>query len=182
MNRARPDAGDPILRMADAIGGLIEFWGFGRHMGRVWALLYFSREPLPASELRTRLGLSAGTISMTMKELLAWGVVHKTHRPGQRRDYYEPETDIWKMVSRVFRERELARIEVAIDAFETALAQMAARARSRDADERDHSAFVHDRVEGLLGLARIGNDLLRAMLSGQTVSALPLKDFGRFGS
>ena len=41
-------------------------------------------------------------------------------RPGERRDYYEPETSIWKMVSRVFRERELVHIREAISAFEAA--------------------------------------------------------------
>lgn len=162
--------------MADAIGGLIEFWGFKRHMGRAWTVLYFSREPLSAAELGERLSLSAGAISMTMHQLLEWGVVRKTRRPGDRRDYYEPETSIWKMVSRVFRERELRQIQVAIEAFEASLAELAELARDAAGDRRDQVRFVRQRVEFLLGIARIGDRLLRAILSGQNVSALPLKN------
>ena len=34
------------------VGRLIEFWGFKRNMGRVWAVLYLSPEPLTAQDLR----------------------------------------------------------------------------------------------------------------------------------
>jgi len=173
----QPRADELILRMADAIGGLIEFWGFRRHMGRAWAVRYFSPEPLSATALSDTLSLSAGAVSMTMNDLLKWGVVKKTHRPGERRDYYEPETSIWKMVSRVFRERELAQIHVAIEAFENAIAELARQRDSAGAAEQRRLRFVLDRVEGLLAIARIGDNLLRAILSGESVSALPLKQF-----
>ena len=34
--------------LSDAVGRLMEFWGFKRHMGRIWAVLYLSDEPLAA--------------------------------------------------------------------------------------------------------------------------------------
>jgi len=92
-----------LLKVADAIGALMEFWGFKRAMGRMWAILYMNQEPLSAQDLGDTLTMSAGAVSMTLQELLKWGVVKKAWRPGERQGYYEPETDIWKMVSRVFR-------------------------------------------------------------------------------
>lgn len=97
-------------QVADAVGGLMELWGFKRIMGRTWALLYLAETPLSAADLGDALQVSPGSVSMTVSELLKWGVVRKTWIPGDRRDFYLPETSVWKMVSRVIRERELLHV------------------------------------------------------------------------
>ena len=53
---------------------------------------------------------------------------------GERREHYEAETNIWKPVSRVFRERELRWIQTALEAFERA--RQGARAPAGDARRR----------------------------------------------
>ena len=56
---------DPaVLKVADAVGALIEGWGFKRNMGRMWAVLYLEDHALSAAELGERLGLSTGAVSM----------------------------------------------------------------------------------------------------------------------
>ena len=59
------------LRAADAVGRLVEFWGFSRHLGRAYVLLYFSEEALPTSELAARLGLSPSATSSVLSELMS---------------------------------------------------------------------------------------------------------------
>src|SRR5438128_4333212 len=114
---------DPHLHeVADAVGSLMEFWGFKRVMGRVWATLFLEGEPMAAPQICERLDISAGAASMTLGELEHWGVVVRSRRPGDRREYFEAETDVWKMVSRVLRERELVQIERALETFERARA------------------------------------------------------------
>jgi len=170
---------DPIqtaeLRVAEVIGGLMEFWGFKAVMGRLWAVLYLSPEPLAAAELGERLALSTGSISMALSDLQKWGVVRKAWRPGERRDYYEPETSIWKMVSRVFRERELGKVREAIDAFEAAI-KLVAQARSKGtSDEKKRLKFIENRLESLLTLSRLGEGLLGMLVSGSPIDPQPLK-------
>jgi HTH-type transcriptional regulator, glycine betaine synthesis regulator len=63
--------------VSDSVGRLMEFWGFKRNMGRVWTVLYLSPEPLTAGDLRDRLQLSSGAVSMTLTELLRWGTIRK---------------------------------------------------------------------------------------------------------
>src|SRR5688572_2233207 len=109
------------LRVVEVVGRLMEFWGFKPVMGRIWTVLYLSQEPVPAAELQERLSISAGAASMALSELQKWGVVRKTWRAGERKDFFEAETSIWKMVSRVFREREMVLIREAIETFEGAL-------------------------------------------------------------
>lgn len=166
-----------MLRAADAVGGLMEFWGFKRNMGRMWCVLYLSDRPLAAADLGQILQLSTGAVSMTLAELTKWGVVKKSWVPGERRDYYEPETSIWKMVSRVFRERELRQIHAAIEAFEQVVNALGRRRKSAGLDESQRLDFALGRIRGLLDLARIGERLLDAVLSGKPIDAGPLVKF-----
>lgn len=182
----RQNADEAILRIADAIGGLMEHWGFKRNMGRLWTVLYLEGAPLSAAELGDRLSLSSGAVSMILSELTQWGAIKKAWVPGERRDYYEAETNIWKMVSRVFRERELRLIRNAIEAFTEAISILETQRAAPDAnqsrdqaasDRADRAALAIERTRGLLDVARIGERLLDAMLSGESVDVLPLKSF-----
>src|SRR5438552_1803086 len=112
-----------LHEVADAVGALMEFWGFKRLMGRVWTLLFLRGEPLSAAELCEQLEISSGAASMTLSEMEHWGVVVRLRKPGDRREYFEAESDIWKMISRVMRERELMQIERALEVFERARSQ-----------------------------------------------------------
>jgi DNA-binding transcriptional regulator GbsR (MarR family) len=164
--------------VSDAIGRLMVLWGFKRNMGRVWTLLYLSNEPLTAVALRERLSLSAGAISMTLSELARWGVVHKVFRQGDRHDYYEAENGLWKMISRVLRERELAEVVLAIEAFEDALASLARRADGQTEGPRHD--VQRERIEQLLELARLGRSALDALINSARMDASWLARF-RFG-
>jgi DNA-binding transcriptional regulator GbsR (MarR family) len=164
--------------VSDAIGRLMVLWGFKRNMGRVWTLLYLSDEPIAAHVLRQRLQLSAGAVSMTLSELARWGVVRKVWRQGDRHDYFEAESSLWKMISRVLRERELAEVVSAIEAFEDALAALKRRQDS-DAGPRLHTQRA--RIEQLLELARLGRSTLDALIDSARLDAswLPRFRFGR---
>lgn len=177
MTAQSPTANEVILRVADAIGELMQFWGFKRNMGRMWSVLYLSPEPLSAAQLSQRLSLSTGAVSMLLADLSQWGVVKKSWVPGERRDYYEPESNIWKMVSRVFRQRELQHINNAIETFSQAIDILDAQRASADASQKPSLELALERIGGLLSLAGIGKKLLESMLSGEPVDATPLERF-----
>ena len=48
------------LLAADAIGDVIEHWGFRKALGRMWTVLYLAGEPLSAVALGERLQAPAG--------------------------------------------------------------------------------------------------------------------------
>src|SRR5688500_11610184 len=97
---------DGELLAAEAVGDSIDHWGFRRVLGRRCTVLYLSPEPMSAAMLASRLHLSSGAVSMALSELQKWGVVHRVFRPGERREFFEAETNFWKMISRVISERE----------------------------------------------------------------------------
>jgi|RhiMethySRZTD1v2_1073278.scaffolds.fasta_scaffold966308_2 DNA-binding transcriptional regulator GbsR (MarR family) len=157
------------LEVADTVGRLMEFWGFKRPMGRMWTLLYLSPEPLGAAEIGAELKMSAGAVSMALGELVKWGAVKKSWRPGERRDFYEAETSIGKLVQRVLRERELQLVRE----FAEALGRAEAELPSSKAGEAATLAFKRDRLQHLRQLSQLGEGLLRALVSGQAVDPTP---------
>lgn len=169
--------------VSDSVGRLMELWGFKRNLGRVWTVLYLAGGPLTAKQLRDRLQLSSGAVSMTLSELGRWGVTRKLWVQGDRRDFYEAEANIWKMVSRVIRERELAEIVQAIEAFEEALVALDHQGEGAPAELADaqRSQVQRKRIEQLLELARLGRSMLEALISSARLDAswLPRFRLGR---
>jgi HTH-type transcriptional regulator, glycine betaine synthesis regulator len=182
LGKDRDRLGPTEAAVSDVIGRLIEFWGFKRNMGRIWAILYLSPDPLSAEALRGFLQLSTGAVSMTLNELLRWGVVRKVWVQGERKDYFTAEVQLWRMISRVFNEREKAEIAFAIDVFEETLRTLDVLANSGDAAVAQRAAMQRDRVRQLLELSKLGKRLLDGLLSTAKVDAEPLTRFLLWGS
>lgn len=90
----------------DAVGNVIEFWGFKRNQGRVWALLYVRGVPMSASDIQHALSLSKGAVSMISRELEQWGVIHRVRPPNSASWHFVAETDLMRMINRVLSDRE----------------------------------------------------------------------------
>jgi DNA-binding transcriptional regulator GbsR (MarR family) len=162
------------LVVSDVIGRLIEFWGFKRNMGRVWSVLYLSPHPLSAEDLRELLQLSSGAVSMTLSELSRWGVVRKVWIQGERKDFFAAEVQLWRMISRVFNEREKIEILGAIDAFQESLQDLDRLRRDPDPKVRTRAELQFERITHLLDLAKLGKGLIDALLATAKLDAEPL--------
>ncbi|MEM6995250.1 MAG: MarR family transcriptional regulator [Myxococcota bacterium] len=150
---------DSTLAMAqrevsDVFGNIAAFWGFTRTQGRIFGLLFLSPEPLPHGEIRERLGISTGSTSMTLASLQDWGVVHRQDR------LYVAETDLWKLITGVFRRRERAEV---VDAITRMGAVVEALAQVPDASPR--LRFARARAESLHEFFRLGKRFLDAFVA-----------------
>jgi DNA-binding transcriptional regulator GbsR (MarR family) len=148
----------------------MEFWGFKRPMGRIWTLLYLAPEPLGAAEIGEALRMSAGAVSMAIGELVKWGAVKKSWRPGERRDFYEAETSIGRLVQRVLRERELALVRGFGEALDAAQRALPVERGGKPSS----LSFKRERLNELRRLSKLGESLLTALVSGKTVDPTPL--------
>lgn len=144
-------------------------------MGRVWAVLYLSPDPLSAEDLRQALSLSSGAVSMTLSD--SPGVVRKVWVQGERKDFYAAEVQLWRMIPRVFSEREKAEIVAAIEAFETALAEVSKLRHSSEPKTRARAELQHERIKQLLDLAKLGKTLIETLLATAKIDAEPLVRF-----
>jgi len=90
----------------ESVGRVIEFWGFKRNQGRVWAMLYLAEGPQGAPAIGRRLGLSKGAVSMVLRELETWSVIRRVPAESRSGVAYVAEQDLWLMISTVLRQRE----------------------------------------------------------------------------
>jgi DNA-binding transcriptional regulator GbsR (MarR family) len=162
--------------VAEALGEIIGFWNFKPSMGRVWSVLYLSAQPLDAEQIEARTGLSAGMVSTTIQELLQWGVIRRHPAPGERRRLFVAETDIWMLVTRVFRERELRLVGHVIAQLEEALRILDNEGKGHDPRQLHESRFLHTRISKVLDLARTGQRLIDRFARTGSANLRPLRD------
>src|SRR6266849_3879081 len=55
--------------------------------------------------------ISRGNVSMNLSKLVEWGLVHRVHKRGDRRDYYESLGDVWEMFTLVAAQRKRREID-----------------------------------------------------------------------
>ncbi len=104
---AGPGRSDEVVRQfVEHWGMMARSWGINATMGELFALLYITGTDWTADALREWLEVSRGNVSMNLRELMGWGVVHRIHRPGERREFYRAETNVWILFRRILGERK----------------------------------------------------------------------------
>src|SRR5262249_42517623 len=98
-----------------------------------------------------------------------WGVVRRVWKPGERKEYFEAETDFWRMISKVFDERERLLGESVRGRLEKA-ADLLRRAPPSDATKASL-----DRLNRLLSFVIVAQTVLDGFIKSRRV------DFTRFG-
>lgn len=102
----QPEMGDVVREFVEHWGLMARSWGINATMGELFALLYITGTDWTADDLRKTLDISRGNVSMNLRELMAWGVVHRVHRTGERREFYRAEADVWTLFRRILSERK----------------------------------------------------------------------------
>src|SRR5574338_90641 len=77
----------------EGLSQISRFWGFPKGMGAIFGVLYLSPTPLSLDEIVQETGLTKGAISTEIRSLARMGLVHRSTRLGDRKDYYEAESD-----------------------------------------------------------------------------------------
>ncbi len=149
----------------EAVGTVIEFWGFKRNQGRVWALLYLRGEALSAAEIQRALALSKGATSVLVRELEHWGVLRRVRRPGDRTWRFEAEQDLMAMVRRVLQSREGALVARVVADL--------ARAEAQVRRDRGAAPDVRARLGRMVRLARATERALEVFHRTARFDAIP---------
>ena len=83
---------DVFVRAASLIG-------LPRSIGEIYGLLFCTPQALSFDELVERLQISKGSVSQGLKVLRQLGAVKLHYVPGSRRDHYQPELSMKRLVS-----------------------------------------------------------------------------------
>jgi len=81
-------------------------WGINRTMAQIHALLLISPDPLTQDDIMEELNISRGNVNMNTRDLIDWGLVDRVLIPGERKEFFTAEKDIWKVATQIIKERK----------------------------------------------------------------------------
>ena len=87
-----------IDNFVESAGNLGASLGISKVVAQLYALLYVWPEPLSLDDMCELLKISKGNASMNIRYLEQWNAVKKIWQKGSRKDYYEVNPDIEKIV------------------------------------------------------------------------------------
>jgi DNA-binding transcriptional regulator GbsR (MarR family) len=136
----------PLVRsFVGHFGEMGSRWGINRTVGQIYALIYVAPQPLNADDIAERLEFSRSNVSMGLKELQAWRLVHLRHFPGDRREYFEAPGDAWEVFQTLAEERRRREIEPTLSMLRNALLEQPLTEEDRIAQERMRG--MHEVIE-----------------------------------
>ena len=125
--------------------------GHQQDHGQIHALLIASEKPLSTDEAMEELQISRGNANMNLRELINWGLIRRTSVPGDRKEYFFSESDVWKMFCTIARERKKREIEPIVRSLEECVEMVK--------DEKSSKEF-RDKLNALLGFVKMADKLL----------------------
>jgi DNA-binding transcriptional regulator GbsR (MarR family) len=159
---------------SQGLSQISNFWGFPKGMGAIFAMLYLSPTPLSLDELVLETGLTKGAVSTNVRALARLGLVHPFSQLGDRKDYYSAETDFYKSIRIILKERQNNDFKRALDTVNETIEKLEADKAKFNEKER---AFLLQRLLALQSffdaLDRLVNAIIRLDgLGGSTINKL----------
>lgn len=127
MSNALTNAQDVLL---GKINQICNKFGLNNIMAQLYAILYLSNRPLSLDDMVERLKISKGSASINIRALEGYRVVRQVWVKGSRKDFYEAETDISKVIKdrvRAMAEKRVFEVDDMIRSTEQALGSIVAQ-------------------------------------------------------
>ena len=97
---------DEIETLVDQLGSFIQYWGFKKIHGMIWAHVWLAKNPIDATTLVKRLDVSKALVSLAIKDLLKYDVIQILDKGDRRKMFLVPNTDVQTVISNVLKQRE----------------------------------------------------------------------------
>ena len=128
-------------------------WGINRTMAQIHALLLVSADPMTQDDIMEELDISRGNTNMNIRELINWGLVERVLLPGERKEFFSAEKDIWKVVKQIVKERKKRELEPML--------QLLDKLENVDGDKRDKN--VKTFVDTISSIKKLGHQADKAL-------------------
>lgn len=130
-------------------------WGISRTMAEVHALLFITGQELCTDDVMARLEISRGNASMSLRALVDWGVVHRVHKRGDRKEYFAALSDVWALVQAIVRERMKREVQPVLVGLHELRDMTGVGAAPADAPQAERLAQHNERLDALLDLIHL---------------------------
>ncbi len=145
----------------ESLSHISRFWGFPKGVGALFAVLYLAPSPLSLDELVQQSGLTKGAVSTNVRSLARMGLVHRSTKLADRKDYYQAETDFYKAIRSILKERQNSEFDRALRSVHETLDELkTGQGSKKDADWQ----FTLERVQALQDFFDAIDSLNRAIV------------------
>ena len=143
----------------EGLSQISRFWGFPKGMGAIFAVLYLSPTALSLDQIVHETGLTKGAISTEIRALARIGLVHRSTKLGDRKDYYSAESDFYASIRSILKERQNSEFDRAVRSVKDTLEKM-----DENWVENDEWKFVYERVRALQSFFDAIDSLTKAVV------------------
>lgn len=136
-------------------GVLGSSWGINRAMAQIHALLMLAPDSKTTDQVMEELKISRGNANMNMRALIDWGLVFKEYKPGERKEYFYAEKDLWnvmKQIAKERRKREIVPIREVLAQVSTAELGNSSEGKEFKKVTKDIDAII-SKLDGLIDMA-----------------------------
>jgi DNA-binding transcriptional regulator GbsR (MarR family) len=150
--------------MLEGLGQLASYFGYNKVMGKMYGALLLSPEPMSLDDLMAHLDVSKASVSMNMRMLENIGMVREVWVRGDRRKYYEAESDLWTILTNVLGSRELRDVNQALNVLDENINELREKSPSMSKDERELAVFYTERIDQMKDFFRFAKLVLTSIL------------------
>jgi HTH-type transcriptional regulator, glycine betaine synthesis regulator len=159
----------PTLRavndsMLEGLGQLADYFGYNKVMGKMYGALLLNPVPMSLDDLMAHLDVSKASVSMNMRMLENMGIAREVWVRGDRRKYYEAESDLWTILTNVLGSRELRDVNQALNVLESNINDLRDSTPQMSPDERQLAKFYIERIDNLKDFFRFAKLVLTSIL------------------
>jgi DNA-binding transcriptional regulator GbsR (MarR family) len=149
----------------DRINHICKKLGLNNVMAQLYAILYLSNKALSLDDMVERLKISKGSASVNIRALENYGAVRRVWIRGSRKDYYEADTDIMRVI--MDRVKLIAKIRLSeIDTMTKSCYQILNSANPTDKEESAAIKAFKQKLDRIETLRRQAHSLFNLLNSG----------------
>jgi DNA-binding transcriptional regulator GbsR (MarR family) len=157
-----------LLKAQDAFirrwGEMGQTWGINRTMAEIHALLFITGQPLCTDDVMARLNISRGNASMSLRALCDWGIIHRMHKRGERREYFDSLGEVWEMFSIIAAERKRREMDPVLETIRQCRQMLHESTIGRNSAKRDDVQLTRQRLAGMEEFVEVTNKIFQQFI------------------
>ena len=140
-----------------AWGTLGTNWGINKAMAQIHALLLASDKALTTDDIMEELQISRSNANLNIRALVEWGLIYKKHFPGDRKEYFVADKDMWNVSIKIMQQRRRKEVDPVVSEL-----KVLAKFEAQNAEEKRFKAVLQEMVDLSGKFLQIGDLLEKA--------------------
>lgn len=133
----------------EGLGRIFTLYGLPDVLGHIYGLLFLTDRPLGLDDIAQELGVSKSTVSNNIRLLEGVGYARKVWVKGSRRNYYEAERNMSKVVMETIQKNHEKELEIVVSTAESCKNLLADVSDCNDENLKEKARFYYQHINSL---------------------------------